>query len=61
MYDKKYTAKFEKVFNTTWINKSYPGMGNTYITNMLFEYLRAEGKPDSVSYTHLTLPTNREV
>ena len=50
-----------------WTMRQYAGMGDAEESNKRYKYLLANGTMglsvafDPVSYTHLTLPTNREV
>ena len=39
----------------------FVGAGSVFLNTDYDQYLLADINPDPVSYTHLTLPTNREV
>ena len=47
-YFKPVFSKIFKNFNIQWTNLSFSGMGNYYISSMLFEYIDTIGTPDYV-------------
>ena len=55
--------KLKKSFNLVWINNAGLDGHSTFGHNVLMKDYIVKIKPKvvSVSYTHLTLPTNREV
>src|SRR5665647_2282805 len=59
--DPQVRSKVKKMIDTSHLEVAYGGQPRLLTTGLNINDLNEEGRQKAVSYTHLTLPTNREV